>query len=58
MFEDDGVCVVEWPEFIEDILPEERLKIRIIKNEDNTRSFDISAVGEKYENILKELMYA
>ena len=58
MFEDDGVCVVEWPEFIEDILPEERLKIRIIKNEDNTRSFDISAVGEKYENILKELNYA
>lgn len=58
MFEDDGVCVVEWPEFIEDILPEERLKIRIIKNEDNTRSFDITAVGEKYENILKELNYA
>ncbi len=58
MFEDDGVCVVEWPEFIEDILPEERLKIRIIKNEDNTRSFDITAVGEKYENILKELKYA
>ena len=58
MFEDDGVCVVEWPEFIEDILPEERLKIRIIKNEDNTRSFDITAVGEKYENLLKELKYA
>ena len=58
MFEDDGICVVEWPEFIEDILPEERLKIRIIKNEDNTRSFDITAVGEKYENLLKELKYA
>ena len=58
MFEDDGVCVVEWPEFIEDILPEERLKIRIIKNEDNTRSFDMTAVGERYENILKELKYA
>ena len=58
MFEDDGVCVVEWPEFIEDILPEERLKIRIIKNADNTRSFDLTAVGEKYENLLKELKYA
>ena len=51
MFEDDGVCVVEWPEFIEDILPEERLKIRIIKNQDDTRSFEMTAVGEKYENI-------
>lgn len=58
MFEDDGVCVVEWPEFIEDILPKERLQIRIIKNEDNTRSFDITAVGEKYEDLLKELKYA
>ena len=58
MFEDDGVCVVEWPEFIEDILPEERLKIRIIKNEDNTRSFDITAIGDKYENVLKEIEYA
>ena len=58
MFEDDGVCVVEWPEFIEDILPEERMRIRIIKNEDNTRSFEMTAVGEKYENILKELNYA
>lgn len=58
MFEDDGVCVVEWPEFIEDILPEERLKIRIIKNEDNTRSFIITAIGERYENLLKELNYA
>ena len=58
MFEDDGICVVEWPEFIEDILPKERLQIRIIKNEDNTRSFEMTAVGEKYENILKELNYA
>ena len=58
MFEDDGVCVVEWPEFIEDILPKERLQIRIIKNEDNTRSFEMTAIGEKYEDLLKEIKYA
>ena len=58
MFEDDGVCVVEWPEFIEDILPKERLQIRIIKNEDNTRSFEMIAIGEKYEDLLKEIKYA
>ena len=33
MFEDDGLCVIEWPQFIEDIIPEERLEIEIIKNE-------------------------
>lgn len=38
MFEDDGLCVIEWPQFIEDIIPEERLEIEIIKNEGETRS--------------------
>ncbi len=30
----DGVCVIEWAENIEAILPEEHLKIRISKNPD------------------------
>lgn len=55
MFEDDGVCVVEWPEFIEDILPQERLVIHIIINEDQTRTFDIQAFGKQYEDFLKEI---
>lgn len=55
MFEDEGVCVIEWPEFILDILPEERLEIKIKKNDDETRSFDLIAKGNKYENIVKEL---
>lgn len=55
MFEDDGVCVIEWPQFIEDILPQERLELSIIKNGDDTRTFVFKAIGEKYENVLKEL---
>lgn len=55
MFEDEGVCVIEWPEFILDILPEERLEIKIKKNDDETRSFNLIAKGNKYENIVKEL---
>ena len=31
MFEDDGLCVIEWRQFIEDIIREERLEIEIIK---------------------------
>lgn len=55
MFEDDGVCVVEWPRYIDEILPKERLAITIIKNEDESRSFVFVATGEKYESIVKEL---
>lgn len=55
MFEDGAVCVIEWPQFIQDILPSERLEIFIYKNEDETRTFSFQAKGEKYENIVKEL---
>lgn len=55
MFEDEGVCVIEWPMFIEDILPKERLEIKIFKNDDETRSFDLIAKGEKYKKVLEEL---
>ncbi len=55
MFEDEGVCVIEWPIFIQDILPQERLDIHIIKNEDETRSFLFEAHGEVYEEITKEM---
>ena len=30
MFEDEGVCVVEWPIYIQDILPQERLDLSLI----------------------------
>lgn len=55
MFEDDGVCVIEWPQFIQDILPKERLHIHILKNEDGTRSFQCEAYGQRYQSILKEM---
>ena len=57
MFEDDGLCVIEWPQFIEDIIPEERLEIEIIKNEDETRSLELHPIGEKYENYVREVTH-
>lgn len=57
MFEDDGLCVIEWPQFIEDIIPEERLEIEIIKNEDETRSLKLHPIGEKYENYVREVTH-
>lgn len=55
MFEDDGVCVIEWPQFIAEILPEERLEITIRKNEDESRTLDVKARGEKYQALMEEI---
>lgn len=55
MFEDEGVCVIEWPQFIDHILPKERLEIYISKNEDESRSFSFKAIGDQYKKIVEEV---
>ena len=37
----DGLCLMEWPEKIEDVLPEETLKVELKVNDDDTRSIII-----------------
>lgn len=56
-FEDDGVCVIEWPHFIESQLPEERLHIDItrVEGEDEKRMFTFDPKGEVYEKIVEAL---
>mgnify|MGYP001009707947 FL=1 len=39
IFDSDDVCVVEWANFIEDILPVDRLTIEIKKIDENIREF-------------------
>ena len=51
----DGVCVIEWSDFISGILPEERLGIDLQILEDDSRELRFTAVGEKYERLLEEL---
>ena len=54
IFDSDDVCVVEWANFIEDILPTERLKIEIKKIDENAREFIFRAIGSRYEQLLEE----
>lgn len=51
----DGVCVIEWSNFIEDVLPEERLSINLTINDDDSRMLVFSACGDKYEEVLERL---
>ncbi len=53
----EGVCIIEWADRIEEAIPEDRIVLDIEKGkEDSERLISISGHGEKYEQILKELM--
>ena len=53
----NGICIIEWGELIEDILPQNYIKLNFAKNEenDNIRYLNFKAYGENLENIIKEL---
>ena len=50
----EGVCIIEWANLIEDILPDECLYIEL-KYKDMSREMILNPVGEKYEKIVEEL---
>jgi tRNA threonylcarbamoyladenosine biosynthesis protein TsaE len=48
-----GICIFEWGEMIEDILPEDYLKITFAKddNDENVRKLEIEPKGERFKDI-------
>lgn len=53
--EADGVTVIEWADFIADILPEEGLNVEFHINDDGSRTLLFKATGERYQEVLEEL---
>ena len=51
----DGICVIEWSNFIKQLLPSELLNIEINILENDYRQLIFIAYGEKYERIVKQL---
>ena len=49
---DEGVTVVEWPEFYKDYLPNEYLEINFKYIDDNTREISFKPIGEKYKELI------
>ncbi len=56
LFEGDGLCIVEWPSFIEDCLPTERIEIEIKIAKEEHRDFYIRTIGDKYTSIEEGLV--
>jgi len=54
-FHGNGVTVVEWAHLIEDQLPRERLNIFIYHQGNDSRKIVIKPVGERYEQLCKEI---
>ena len=59
--EGDGVCLIEWPNFIEELIDSNQaLNIEIYHVDSNTRDFIISTENQKYASLfdtLKERYY-
>ena len=56
-YEGDGVCIVEWPDFVEEELPKARLELSIYRmDEQEGREFVINGIGEHYKEI-EEAVY-
>ncbi len=54
---DNGICLIEWGEQIEEALPKEYLQIRFTRDFENEtkRTLTLEPHGKKYETILNEL---
>lgn len=53
--EGDGVSLVEWAEFIEEVIPNELLKIKITILENENRLIEVEPIGLQYINLVKKV---
>ena len=54
-FEDHAVTVIEWSEFIQDLLPEEHLTINLAVTGEETRELTLEASGDRYQKMKEAL---
>ena len=54
---DNGICIIEWGEIIEDVLPDDYIKISFERDftNENTRILNITTFGNKYDNIFSNI---
>jgi len=54
---DNGICIIEWGEIIQDALPKEYIHIQFERNDidENIRILNITSYGEKYDELLDKL---
>ena len=53
--DDDGLTVIEWSQFMPNLVPDQYLRISIHLLDGDAREFIFEAIGERYEKLLEEL---
>ena len=56
--EGEGICFIEWPKFIEELIPNRNLKINIYRIDDSSRKFEIIDETDSYLDVLKAIKEA
>ncbi len=54
-FYGEGISVVEWADKIEDMMPRERLCVRLTVESEDTRSAQITPYGERYTRLMEKV---
>lgn len=54
-FHGDGVCLVEWADRVGAALPADHLRIEITIVDEHRRRFEVTATGERYQELLQRL---
>lgn len=55
VIEGDGLCIIEWPMYIEDVLPQNYLSIDIKRDGEFERSLMIESKGEMYNEMMEAI---
>ena len=51
-----GVCVIEWPDYIQSLLPVNYLEIKLTRLDEDDRQIELISHGTKYTHILEKLV--
>jgi tRNA threonylcarbamoyladenosine biosynthesis protein TsaE len=54
-FDGDGVCLVEWADRVEHVLPAEHLRVTVEVTGETTRRFTVEGKGERHDRLAMEL---
>lgn len=54
---ENGICIIEWGELIEDALPKDYIKINFSRDSNNVdeRTLNIQSIGQKYDKIIEKI---
>ena len=54
----DGICVIDWPMYVQELVPEEYMEIELLHEGEDQRTMNVYAHGSAIEKIVEEWLCA